>query len=72
MIKGYKTILSTLTAITPSNKGPKEKLKEGLKTYIVMALKIPLEYKTIMLSSSQSILKYTSVLFKGAAQKEKL
>lgn len=69
MITGYKTILSTLTSITQSNKAPTEKLKEGLKTYILMALKIPLEYKTIMLSSSQSILQYTSVLFKGASQK---
>jgi AcrR family transcriptional regulator len=69
MIKVYKTILSTLNSITSSNKQPKEKLREGIKNYILMALRIPLEYKTIMLSSSQDILKYTSVLFKGAAQK---
>ena len=69
MAKSYKRILSTLACENLSEKNPKEKLKEGLKNYIVMALSIPLEYKTIMLSSSQSILKHTSVLFKGAAQK---
>ena len=69
MVKGYKRILSTLTAIKLSDKKPKEKLKEGLKNYILMALSIPLEYKTIMLSSSSDILKHTSVLFKGAGEK---
>lgn len=69
MVKSYKRILSTLASVKPSDKEPKEKLKEGLKNYIVMALSIPLEYKTIMLSSSQSILNHTSVLFSGAAEK---
>jgi len=69
MAKSYKRILSTLTCENLAGKDPTEKLKEGLKNYTVMALSIPLEYKTIMLSSSQSILKHTSVLFKGAAQK---
>jgi len=69
MVKGYKRILSTLTAIKLSDKKPKEKLMEGLKNYILMALSIPLEYKTIMLSSSPDILKHTSVLFKGAGEK---
>jgi len=69
MVKGYKRILSTLTAIRLSDKKPKEKLMEGLKNYILMALSIPLEYKTIMLSSSPDIFKHTSVLFKGAGEK---
>lgn len=69
MTKGYKRILSTLTSVTTSDKEPKEKLKEGLNKYILMALSTPLEFKTIMLSNSQSVLKHTSVLFKGASEK---
>ena len=59
MTKGYKRILSTLTSVTTSDKEPKEKLKEGLNKYILMALSTPLEFKTIMLSNSQSVLKHT-------------
>ena len=69
MTKGYKRILSTLASINSSDKNPKEKLEEGFKNYIFASLNDPLEYKTILLSSSPSILEHTSVLFKGAAQK---
>jgi len=69
MSKGYKRILSTLAQVNLSNKKPKEKLKEGLKNYILMALSTPLEYKTIMLSNSQNILRHTSFLFNGASEK---
>ena len=69
MAKGYKRILSTLDSINLSDKNPKEKLEEGFKNYIFASLNDPLEYKTILLSSSPSILEHTSVLFKGAAQK---
>ena len=69
MSKGYKRILSTLVSLKLSDKNPQEKLTEGLKNYILTALSTPLEFKTIMLNSSPSILQHTSVLFKGAAEK---
>ncbi|MDF2605998.1 MAG: transcriptional regulator [Bacillales bacterium] len=67
MQEGYRKIVQGVSAVEDKNLDPVEKIREGLENYIRLALNNPEYYKYIMLNDSNNILKYTSVLFKGAS-----
>lgn len=71
MKKGYEKILSGLFSLEYLSNKPEERLKEVLKRYILMALSMSDEYKTVMLNASPEVLSHTSVLFKGATSERK-
>lgn len=71
MKKGYEKILSGLFSLENLSDKPEEKLKELLKRYILLALSMPDEYKTVMLNTTPEVLSHTSVLFKGASRERK-
>lgn len=62
----YKEIISSLGGLQQGGE-PDAALKASLKNFIEVALKISEEYKYVMLNNSEAVLKYTSVLFKGAS-----
>lgn len=68
--RGYKKIVDAVSLVQDSYENPWDRLREMLRKYITAALRMPEEYKTIMLNSSSSILNHTSTLFKGAAKEK--
>jgi len=66
--ENYQRILSS---IKPSRQNctPEETIRSAVTNYIDNALSFPLEYRSIMLSSSPDILNFTSVLEKGISEK---
>ena len=69
MEKDYKQIINVLSSVYLPEEDPMERLKKSLRKYIELALQMGEQYKNILISSSPSILEYTSVLFKGASNK---
>ena len=67
MQRGYQKIINALASVKTSPGHPQERLKELVKNYIAAALKMPDEYMAVQLSSSLSILEYTSFMFEGAS-----
>ncbi|MFL0247184.1 TetR/AcrR family transcriptional regulator [Candidatus Clostridium stratigraminis] len=71
MKKGYEKILRELFSLENSSDKPEEKFKKLLKRYILKALSMPDEYKTVMMNTTPEVLSHTSVLFKGASIERK-
>ena len=69
MVENYKNIIGALNSIVSNEAEPEQKLKEGIRKYIEIALQTPDEYMNIMLSSAPNILEHTSVLLSGASDK---
>jgi AcrR family transcriptional regulator len=70
MQRGYNKILDSLKSVQLSSHNPVERLRELILSYIRTALEMPDEYKAVQLSSSTTILEYTSSMFKGACVKK--
>jgi len=66
--ENYKKILETLSLSDFSEITPEEKLKEGSKRFIQLAVQMGDAYKSVMLSDSETVLSHTSVLQRGAAK----
>jgi len=69
MEKSYKKIVGLLKSVQTSTEDPKDKIRKMTHSYILLALQMPEQYKSIMLNSSADILSHTSVLFDGASTK---
>lgn len=68
MRDGYMKILRELSGVRTSPTDPEERLRELIRRYIDMALKMPDEYTAVLLNSAPSVTEHTSALFKGASQ----
>jgi len=66
--ENYQRILSSIKP-PRQNCTPEETIRSAVTNYIDNALSFPLEYRSIMLSSSPDILNFTSVLEKGISEK---
>lgn len=67
MKKSYQKIMASLASSLVSASEPTQKMQDMARSYIDMALHMPDEYMTIMLSQSPRILEHTSVLMEGAS-----
>ncbi|WP_445487732.1 TetR/AcrR family transcriptional regulator [Niallia sp. 03133] len=68
MTEGYRNIVHSLPT-QDFIQNPKERLTEGLRTYIESALKNSDEYIGMLVNSSPVLLEHTSLLFEGASLK---
>lgn len=71
LMDSYSKIVKSLVVAGISEKSSEEKLKESMRCYIELALSMSEEYKTIMMSTSESILQHTSILFRGVSHERK-
>ncbi|HEX3033363.1 MAG TPA: TetR/AcrR family transcriptional regulator [Bacillota bacterium] len=69
MQRSYRKILTALASAQTQAADPVEKVQEMSRNYINLALTMPEDYLTIMLSNSPAIVEHTGVLFRGAARK---
>lgn len=69
MKKSYQKIMGSLASSLVSTSEPTQKMQDMARNYIDMALQMPDEYMSIMLSQSPRILEHTSVLMEGASSK---
>lgn len=69
MKKSYQKIMGSLATSLVSTSEPTQKMQDMARNYIDMALQMPDEYMSIMLSQSPRILEHTSVLIEGASSK---
>lgn len=69
IMKDYQRLMHALSDNIAETDSPEEKFKMMLCRYINMALKMPDEYKMMMLNDSPSLLEHTSVLGRGASEK---
>jgi len=69
MGKSYMKIVGVLRSAEASTDDPLVKIRKMTESYILLALQMPEQYKTIMLNSSPDILTHTAVLFDGASTK---
>lgn len=65
--ENYRKILANLSSLDTCGKTPEEKLKESIKSFIILAVQLGDAYKSIMLNNSVTVLAHTSVLQQGAA-----
>lgn len=70
MERGYSRIVEGLSSVPRYIDNPSRTLRELTLKLIEIALQLSVEYKAIQLSTSSSILEYTSSLFRGAAEKK--
>jgi len=66
---GYQKIIIALQSVVITATDPLQMLKARMHAYIDIALRMPDEYRSVQLSTSPSILKHTSILDKGASNK---
>jgi Transcriptional regulator len=69
MKRNYRKIVSAISSAEEFSDEPEQKIKETMRRYIDLALQMPDEYMTILVSNSPSILEHTSTLFHGASSK---
>lgn len=69
MKTSYQKIIGSLASALVSTSDPHQKMRAMARNYIDMALQMPDEYMSIMLSQSPQILEHTSVLMEGASSK---
>jgi AcrR family transcriptional regulator len=67
MEEEYRRILAALSPLHTSSNSPEERLKESLRSFMMLAVELGDAYKSIMLNSSSAVLAHTSVLQQGAA-----
>lgn len=67
MEENYRRILAALSPLQTSGKSPEERLKESIKSFMMLAVEMGDAYKSIMLNSSPAVLGHTSVLQQGSA-----
>lgn len=67
MEEEYRRILAALSPLRASANSPEERLKESIKSFMMLAVELGDAYKSIMLNSSPAVLAHTSVLQQGAA-----
>ncbi len=67
MEEEYRRILAALSPLHTSANSPEERLKESMKSFMMLAVELGDAYKSIMLNSSPAVLTHTSVLQQGAA-----
>lgn len=67
MEEEYRRILAALSPLHTSANSPEERLKESIKSFMLLAVELGDAYKSIMLNSSPAVLAHTSVLRQGAA-----
>jgi AcrR family transcriptional regulator len=67
MEEEYRRILAALSPLHTSLNSPEERLKESLKSFMMLAVELGDAYKSIMLNSTPAVLAHTSVLQQGAA-----
>jgi AcrR family transcriptional regulator len=67
MVEAYQKLTHSLASVQSVDENSQERLRDGLRKYIELALENPEEYMGILLNNSPVILRYTSLLFKGAS-----
>ncbi len=67
MEEEYRRILAALSPLHTSPNSPGERLKESIRSFMMLAVEMGDAYKSIMLNSSPAVLAHTSVLQQGAA-----
>jgi AcrR family transcriptional regulator len=67
MEEEYRRILAALSPLHTSANSPEERLKESMKSFMMLAVELGDAYKSIMLNSSPAVLAHTSVLQQSAA-----
>lgn len=67
MEEEYRRILAALSPLHTSLNSPEERLKESLRSFMMLAVELGDAYKSIMLNSTPAVLAHTSVLQQGAA-----
>lgn len=67
MEEEYRRILAALSPLQTTGNSPEERLKESIKSFMMLAVEMGDAYKSIMLNSSPTVLARTSVLQQGAA-----
>lgn len=65
---GYHKILMALQSVQITSTDPRQIIKDRMRAYINVSLEMFDEYRSVQLSTSPEILKYTSILFKGASK----
>ena len=70
MERGYKKIIIAVSSTNMENNSPEERLIQMTKNYIKAALNMPDEFIAAQLNQSETALKHTSSLFKGASKEK--
>lgn len=69
MERGFQKIIGGLQGSVLTDDEPDNQFRWFMRQYIDNALENPEEYRTVLLSTSPAILKYTAVLYQGASVK---